>query len=90
MSGENPMTCDEALRLLAVFLDGELHGGSHAAVARHLEVCRSCYSRAEFERRLKAELGRLRQEEIPSGFQARVRSMLDSFASSSAEQADGS
>lgn len=90
MSGENPMTCDEALRLLAVFLDGELHGGSHAAVERHLEVCRSCYSRAEFERRLKAELGRLRQEEIPSGFQARVRSILDSFASSAAERTDGS
>ena len=90
MSGENPMTCEEAMRLLAAFLDGELHGGSDAAVERHLEVCRSCYSRAEFERRLKAELGRLRQEEIPSDFQARVRSMLDSFASSAAERADGS
>jgi Putative zinc-finger len=90
MSGETPMTCDEALRLLAVFLDGELHGGSHAAVEHHLEICRSCYSRLQFERRLKAEIGRLRQEEISPGFQARVRSMLDSFAAPAAERVDGS
>ena len=81
MTDENPMTCDEALRLLAVFLDGELHGGPHAAVERHLDVCRSCYSRAEFERRLKAEIGRLGREEVSSGFEARVRGILDSFTS---------
>ena len=81
MTDENPMTCDEALRLLAVFLDGELHGGPHAAVERHLDVCRSCYSRAEFERRLKAEIGRLGREEVSSGFEDRVRAILDSFTS---------
>jgi predicted anti-sigma-YlaC factor YlaD len=83
------MTCDEALRLLAVFLDGELHDVSHAAVERHLEVCRSCYSRAEFERRLKAEIGRLRREEVSPGFETRVRNILDSFAPPAAERADG-
>ena len=81
MTDENPMTCDEALRLLAVFLDGELHGEPHDAVERHLDVCRSCYSRAEFERRLKAEIGRLGREEVSSGFEARVRGILDSFTS---------
>jgi anti-sigma factor (TIGR02949 family) len=75
----DPMTCDEALRLLAVFLDGELPSGPHTAVEQHLEVCRGCYSRAEFERRLKAEIGRVRREEVSSGFQARVRGILDSF-----------
>jgi hypothetical protein len=90
MSGENLITCDEALRLLAVFLDGELEGHSHVAVEQHLEVCRSCYSRLEFERRLKVEIGRLRREEISSGFEARVRSLLDSFESPPAERADGS
>ena len=88
MSDETPMTCDEALRLLAVFLDGELDGGPHDAVEHHLEVCRACYSRAEFERRLKAEIGELRHEEVSSGFEARVRGILDSFTSSAAERAD--
>ena len=91
MSDQMPMTCDEALRLLATFLDDELHGGAHEAVERHLELCRSCFSRAEFERRLKAEVGRLRREEVPPGFQDRVRRLVSSFApSSAAEPADGS
>jgi predicted anti-sigma-YlaC factor YlaD len=90
MSAENPMTCEEALRLLAVFLDGELRGEPHHSVERHLEVCRSCYSRAEFERRLKAEIGRLRLEEVSSDFEARIRSILSSFAASAAERPDRS
>ena len=73
------ITCEEALRLLAVFLDGELPDGSHTAVEQHLEVCRGCYTRAEFERRLKAEIGRVRREDVSSDFQARVRGILDSF-----------
>jgi predicted anti-sigma-YlaC factor YlaD len=88
MSDEHPMTCDEALRLLAVYLDGELHGETHDDVEHHLDMCRACYSRAEFERRLKAEFGRLRCEEVSSTFEARVRGILDSFASSAPERAD--
>jgi anti-sigma factor (TIGR02949 family) len=79
MNGETPMTCDEALRHLAVFLDGELHGTPHDALEHHLAVCRGCFSRAEFERRLKAEVGRLRRDEVPATFQDRVRRLLDSF-----------
>jgi anti-sigma factor (TIGR02949 family) len=73
------ITCEEALRLLAVFLDGELPAGPYTAVEQHLEVCRGCYNRAEFERRLKAEIGRVRREDVSSDFQARVRGILDSF-----------
>ena len=90
MSDQMPMTCDEAMRLLAALLDGELQGEQHEAVQRHLERCRSCFSRAEFERRLKAEVGRLRQEDVPPSFEERIRRLLDSFApSSAADPADG-
>ena len=88
MSGENPITCDEALRLLAVFLDGELHGAPHDAVERHLEICQGCFSRAEFERRLKAEVRRLRKEEISPSFESRVRRLLKSFVPVAAERSD--
>jgi anti-sigma factor (TIGR02949 family) len=90
MSGENPISCDEALRLLAVYLDGELHGEAHDAVERHLELCHGCFSRAEFERRLKAEVRRLRQEELLPSFEDRIRRLLDSFAPAAAEPSDDS
>jgi anti-sigma factor (TIGR02949 family) len=82
MSNPMPMDCDEALRLLAAYLDDELHPGAHEGVERHLELCRSCFSRAEFERRLKREINRLGREQIPPTFEQRVRRLLDSFVPS--------
>lgn len=89
MSDAQTMPCEEALRLLAVFLDGELHGGPRGALEQHLKVCRSCFSRAEFERRLKAEVGRLRQDEVSPAFEDRVRRLLTSFASPATGPAEG-
>ena len=82
MSNPMPMDCDEALRLLAAYLDDELHPGAHENVERHLELCRSCFSRAEFERRLKGEINRLGHEQVPPTFEQRVRQLLDSFVPS--------
>lgn len=79
MSDEMPITCDEALRLLASFLDGELQVVTRDRVEHHLEICRACFSRAEFERRLKTELGRLGREEISPGFQQRIQLLVGSF-----------
>ena len=91
MSDPRPLTCEEALRLLAAYLDGELHGGSREGVEHHLKTCRGCYSRAEFERRLKGEINRLGRDEVPPGFEQRVRRLLGSFgAFPGGERADGS
>jgi anti-sigma factor (TIGR02949 family) len=91
MSDSTPINCEEALRLLAEFLDHELQADERQGVERHLEACRSCFSRAEFERRLKGEIRRLDREEISPAFEERVRRLLDSFAiSSAARPGDGS
>jgi anti-sigma factor (TIGR02949 family) len=79
MSDHQPMTCEEALRRLAAFLDRELDGPEHETLERHLDVCRSCFSRAEFERRLKSEIGRLGREEISPAFDRRIRRLFGSF-----------
>jgi anti-sigma factor (TIGR02949 family) len=82
MSDPTPIGCAEALRVLAAFLDEELHADAREGIERHLEVCRSCFSRAEFERRLKGEINRLGRDEIPPGFEQRVRQLLGSFVPS--------
>jgi anti-sigma factor (TIGR02949 family) len=79
MSDTTPVTCEDALRLLALFLDGELHTDAHERIEHHLEVCRSCFSRAEFERRLKVEVGRLRRDDVPAAFEQRVRRLIGAF-----------
>ncbi|HSH45097.1 MAG TPA: zf-HC2 domain-containing protein [Longimicrobiales bacterium] len=78
MTGSEITSCEDALRLLAAYLDGELEDRGDA-VERHLRKCRSCYSRAEFEKRLRASVAELRAEPVHEDLSARVHTLIDSF-----------
>ena len=78
MSDHAILSCDDALRLIAQYLDRELGDGDRGDLEQHLATCRSCYSRAEFERRLKAELTRLGVSDVPPALHRRIRVLLDS------------
>jgi mycothiol system anti-sigma-R factor len=79
MSKPDPIRCEQVLKQLFLYLDGELDQHAHGEIERHLEECRGCYSRAEFERLLKKRVGDLGRESAPPTLRARVRQMLDSF-----------
>lgn len=82
MSGtEREIRCEEALRHLAEYLDGELGDRKDDAVRRHLETCRSCWSRAEFERRLRTRLSELRADDVTRDFERRIRTLIQRFGS---------
>lgn len=80
---ELEIDCEEALRRLAEYLDGELGDREDAAVRHHLETCRSCWSRAEFERRLRTRLVELREGEVPADFERRMRKLIQNFGTDS-------
>jgi anti-sigma factor (TIGR02949 family) len=44
------ITCEEALRNVYEYLDGELDGETRERVHQHVEVCRRCYPFFNFER----------------------------------------
>lgn len=67
------------MRLLAAHIDRELDAPTHDQVERHLETCRSCYSRAEFERRLKANLAALGSEPVRPALADRVERLIRTF-----------
>lgn len=71
--------CEQALRGLFDFLDRELDDEERAAMQHHLATCRSCYSRWDFERRLKARLRELRDQSIAARAQERIRRLLETF-----------
>lgn len=72
--------CREALRMLAAYLDGDLGESERFDLEEHLEKCRSCFSRAEFERGLKAQLSSLRSAPVDARFEARIRGLIEAFA----------
>ena len=71
------MTCKEAVRNLYPFLDQELDSRKSRAVRRHLDLCRSCCTKFEFERALKALLReKAREGEVPPSLRQRVATLI--------------
>jgi len=70
--------CEEALGRLFAFLDHELDAEERDAMQYHLARCRSCFSRANFEQRLKQRLRELREDSAATTSE-RIERLLQSF-----------
>jgi len=79
MSDPDNIGCEQALKCLLEFIDRELSEGEHDSVERHLRTCRSCFSRLEFESRLKQRLSMLSADEAPKESRARIRELIKGF-----------
>lgn len=70
--------CLESIEALYAYLDGEIRDPAELArIEHHLSHCRSCYSRAELERRLNARLGTQESPQAPEPLQERLRELMD-------------
>jgi len=74
------MTCQEAVRHLYPFLDRALDSRKSRAVQRHLDRCRSCCPKFEFERALKSLIReKAREEGIPIRLRERIEHLIRAF-----------
>lgn len=71
--------CEEVIRLLFEYLDRELDPARSNDIDRHLERCRECFSRAEFEKKLRARVRAAAEDEAPPRLRHRVRRMIERF-----------
>jgi anti-sigma factor (TIGR02949 family) len=73
------VSCEEVLKHLFAYLDRETDAHATAEIARHLEECRGCFSRAEFERQLKAHVRAAGSRAAPERLRARMKKLVDEF-----------
>jgi mycothiol system anti-sigma-R factor len=74
------MNCEEAVEKLWQFLDKELEGAASTELQQHLEECRHCFSKVEFEERLRAMLRRsCCSEQAPPELRERLSKILRLF-----------
>lgn len=74
------MNCEQVVEHLWPFLDGELDVATSDDLRQHLDECRQCFSRVEFERRLRTMVRRSCEcDEAPSELQERMRRLIRSF-----------
>jgi anti-sigma factor (TIGR02949 family) len=75
----NDINCEEALKQMLAFIDHELADDEREGLERHLRACRSCFSRAEFERQLKDKLRGLASDDTPGTTRDRIKALIQTF-----------
>jgi len=73
------MTCEQVLKHLVAYLDHETDARTAAQMERHLEECRGCFSRAEFEKRLKAHVREAGSTTAPAHLRARIKKLIEKY-----------
>ena len=76
-SGDEMIPCEEALRLVHEYLDGELENVPQDQVKRHFEVCGQCYPHLRLERSYREAVRRAAAgEAAPPELRERVGRLL--------------
>lgn len=73
------LSCEEVIERLFDYLDRQLDPQEASDVEWHLERCRDCFTRAEFERRLRARVAATGTAKAPPRLHQRIRTLLDRF-----------
>lgn len=72
--------CLQAIEAFYAYLDGELDDPkSIGEFEHHMNHCRSCYSRADIEKRLNARMRDSSRSKAPERLQERLHRLMDEF-----------
>ena len=69
--------CEEALRSLYTFLDGELTDVRRTTIASHLDDCSPCLEAYDFEAVLRLVIKHRCQEQVPDSLRQRVAEKIE-------------
>ncbi len=73
------ISCEDVLKHLVDYLHGEVDEAKFSEIEKHLDSCRSCFSRSEFEEVLKGRIKDDAQETAPEVLQDRLKPLMDKF-----------
>lgn len=73
------LSCEDVIDKLLEYLDRELDAGAEADIARHIESCRACFTRAEFERKLRQRVTETGERKAPESLRRRIRSLVERY-----------
>jgi mycothiol system anti-sigma-R factor len=79
MTEPENLRCEEVIALLLSYLDGEIDDAKRAQIDHHLEECRGCFSRAEFEKALRDRVRQAGDRQPPASLQDRIKALIDRF-----------
>ena len=79
MTEADKIRCEEVIAHLLGYLDGEIDDTRRARIHRHLEECRGCFSRAEFEKALRDKVRQAGDASPSPSLQERIKALIEQF-----------
>ena len=76
--GSDPGRCDEVLRELYTFVDGELTVETRAQIRSHLDNCLPCFEAYDFEAELRMVVAQRCREHVPDALRDRIARAIES------------
>ena len=73
------LSCEQVIQGIWKFLDHDMGPKDVTDVQKHLDLCRGCFSRMEFEKRLRVEMQKKTDHCCPEKLKNRIKSLLDLF-----------
>jgi len=74
------ITCEEAAQQLYEYLDGELSPGDYSKIKLHLELCRNCCHRFDFEEILRSLIrSKARSEKLPAHLKESILKEIEGY-----------
>lgn len=79
MTDHDHIHCEEVIAHLLTYLDSEIDDRRREQIDRHLQECRGCCSRAEFEMALRNKVTALGEEKAGMKLRRRIEELIDKF-----------
>jgi len=71
-----PSPCEQAIRELYVYIDGELTDEKRSTIKGHLDDCNPCFEAFDFEAELRIVIAARCTEEVPDSLRNRIAEQL--------------
>ncbi len=71
--------CEAILKELFHFIDNEMDGQSAAEIKAHLDLCRPCLDRVEFEKVLRQHCKEKTSHLCPDKLKSRIQKIIENF-----------
>jgi anti-sigma factor (TIGR02949 family) len=72
----NDCECGDAQDQIYQYLDAELDEATAASIRLHLDDCPGCFDSFDFERRLKTVIRTHLADDMPSGLEEKVKTLI--------------
>jgi len=71
--------CEKILKVLYEYLDCETKDPETLDIKQHLDLCRECFNRYDFERLLREHLQKQTLHQCPEQVKKRVQALIERF-----------